>query len=90
MRISCPPTRHPCFFGIDFPSRAELIAADHTVEEVCKFIGADTLGYLSHEGLLSAVDHPNDFCTGCFTGKYPVAVTEEMNKLDLEVGAATG
>jgi amidophosphoribosyltransferase len=90
MRISCPPTRHPCFFGIDFPSRGELIAADHTVEDVCKFIGADSLGYLSHEGLLSAMDHPNDFCTGCFTGKYPVAVTEEMNKLDLEVGATAG
>jgi amidophosphoribosyltransferase len=88
MRISCPPTRHPCFFGIDFPSHDELIAARKTVDEVRKFIGADSLGYLSQEGLLSAVDHPNDFCTGCFTGKYPVEVTEQITKLDLETAGA--
>ena len=89
MRISCPPTRHPCYFGIDFPSKAELIAAEHTVEEIRKYIGADTLAYLSHDGLLRAVDHPGDFCTGCFTGKYPVPVTEEHNKHELELGAGT-
>jgi amidophosphoribosyltransferase len=88
MRISCPPTRHPCYFGIDFPSKDELAAANHTIEEIRQFIGADSLAYLSHEGLLSAVDHPNDFCTGCFTGKYPVPVTEEHNKHELEIGAA--
>ena len=89
MRISCPPTRHPCYFGIDFPSKSELIAAEHSVEEIRKYIGADSLAYLSHEGLLNAVDHPADFCTGCFTGKYPVPVTEEHNKHELEIGAAT-
>jgi len=89
MRISCPPTRHPCYFGIDFPSKTELIAAEHTVEEIRKYIGADSLAYLSHDGLLNAVDHPADFCTGCFTGKYPVPVTEEHNKHELEIGAAT-
>jgi amidophosphoribosyltransferase len=85
MRISCPPTRHPCFFGIDFPTRGELVAAERTVDEVRKFIGADSLAYTSIDGLLSVVDHPNDFCTGCFTGKYPVAPPGEQTKLDLEL-----
>ncbi|MFH0908053.1 MAG: amidophosphoribosyltransferase [bacterium] len=89
MRISCPPTRHPCYFGIDFPSRSELIAAEHSVEEIRKYIGADSLAYLCHDGLLRAVDHPADFCTGCFTGKYPVPVTEEHNKHELEIGSGT-
>lgn len=88
VRISCPPTRHPCYFGIDFPSQGELIAAHHSVADVCKFIGADSLGYLSQEGLLSAVDHPGDFCTGCFTGKYPVDVSDHHEKHDLELTAA--
>ena len=88
LRISCPPTRHPCYFGIDFPTRTELVAADKTVEEVCKFVGADSLAYNSLEGLLSAVDHPDDFCTGCFTGKYPYDVgTEERRKNALETWA---
>lgn len=87
LRISCPPTRHPCFFGIDFPSRGELVAADRDVEQVRKFIGADSLGYLSLSGLLSAVEHPTDFCTGCFTGRYPVSVEEEIHKLSLELPA---
>jgi amidophosphoribosyltransferase len=89
LRISCPPTRHPCYFGIDFPSKDELIAARHTADEVRQFIGADTLAYLSHEGLLSAVDHAGDFCTGCFTGKYPVDVSDHHAKHELEVAAAT-
>jgi len=84
MRISCPPTRHPCFFGIDFPSREELIAAQHDIEEICEFIGADSLGYLSHEGLLSAMDVPEDYCTGCFSSKYPVEVLEPHTKEALE------
>lgn len=87
VRISCPPTRHPCYFGIDFPSREELVAADRDVEQVRKFIGADSLGYLSLNGLLAAVEQPTDFCTGCFTGKYPVIVEEEHNKFELEIPA---
>lgn len=85
LRISCPPTRHPCHFGIDFPSRAELIAAERDVEEIRKFIGADSLGYVSLNGLLASMDHPNDFCTGCFTGKYPVSTADVHLKNDLEV-----
>ena len=88
MRISCPPTRNPCFFGIDFPSRTELIAAQHQLDEIREFIGADSLAYLSMEGLLSAFDHPGDYCTGCFSGKYPTEIAEEPTKKALEkVGA---
>lgn len=87
VRISCPPTRHPCYFGIDFPSREELVAADREVEEIRKFIGADSLGYLSLNGLLSAVEHPTDFCAGCFTGRYPVAVETSHHKFELEIPA---
>jgi amidophosphoribosyltransferase len=73
MRISCPPTVSPCYYGIDTPRRAELIAATHTLEEVRKYIEADSLGYLSLEGLLSAVNsHRDRYCTSCFTGRYPV------------------
>jgi len=89
LRISCPPTRHPCFFGIDFPSRTELIAAENSVEEICRFIGADSLAYLSLEGLRASVEHPTDFCTGCFTGNYPYPVAGEHTKHALEVIAET-
>ncbi len=84
LRVSCPPTRHPCFFGIDFPSRDELIAAQHSVPETAKFLGADSLAYLSVEGLLAAVDGPTDFCTGCFVGKYPAPIAENHTKKALE------
>ena len=87
VRISCPPTRHPCYFGIDFPSRDELVAADRDTEQIRKFIGADSLGYLSLNGLQAAVEHPTDYCTGCFTGRYPVEVAEEHNKFGLEIPA---
>ncbi len=72
LRISCPPVAHPCFYGIDFPTREELIAGAQSVEEVRAFIGADSLGYLSVEGLLSPFAAAKDFCTACFTGAYPV------------------
>ncbi len=73
MRISCPPTISPCFYGVDTPRRAELIAATHTVEEIRRYIGADSLGYLSVEGLLGAVGARDAYCTSCYTGHYPVA-----------------
>lgn len=85
MRICAPPIRHPCFFGVDMATRWELIAAQRTVPEICEFIGADTLGYLSLEGLLKAVDLPREtFCLACFTGEYPIPVQLEMDKLALE------
>ncbi len=74
MRISCPPTVSPCYYGIDTPHRNELIAAEHSVEEIRQFLGADTLSYLSLEGLREAVGptHPN-YCNACYTREYPVA-----------------
>ena len=81
MRVSCPPTRWPCYYGIDFPTRDELIAANKTVEEIRKFLELDSLGYLSEEGLLSAVTNPKDhYCTACFTGKYRAAVPGKGDK----------
>jgi amidophosphoribosyltransferase len=77
MRISSPPTTGPCYYGIDTPLRSELIASSHSVEEIRRFIGADSLAYLSHEGLLAAVDDEagRRHCTACFSGRYPVAVS---------------
>jgi amidophosphoribosyltransferase len=78
MRISSPPTTGPCYYGIDTPLKSELIASDHTTEEIRRHIGADTLGYLSHQGLLVAVDDAEGgrHCTACFSGRYPVAVAQ--------------
>lgn len=76
MRISCPPTIAPCYYGVDTPNREELIAAHQSVEEIRQFLGADSLGYLSHKGLLDAVGDPGQerHCTACYTGKYPTKV----------------
>jgi amidophosphoribosyltransferase len=85
MRICAPPIKYPCFFGVDMATRRELIAAHKTVPEIRDFIGADSLGYLSMEGLLKSVNMPRDiFCTACFTGDYPIPVQLEMDKLALE------
>ena len=74
LRISCPPTVSPCFYGVDTPSRAELIAATHTQEEIRKYVEADSLAYLSLDGLKAAVgSEQNSYCTSCYTGVYPVA-----------------
>ena len=73
VRISSPPTTYPCFYGIDTPTRKELIAATHTIEETCKYLTADSLSYLSIEGMLNILkDRRDDFCTACFSGVYPV------------------
>jgi len=85
MRICAPPIRYPCFFGVDMATRWELIAARKTVDEVRDFIGADSLGYLSIDGLIKAVGLPKEiFCLACFTGDYPIPVQLEMDKLALE------
>jgi amidophosphoribosyltransferase len=74
LRISCPPTISPCLYGIDTPRRSELIAATHTLEEIRRYIEADSVGYLSLEGLLSSVgSRRSSYCTSCYTGQYPVA-----------------
>jgi amidophosphoribosyltransferase len=76
LRISCPPTISPCYYGVDTPTHDELIAANHSIDEIRQFIGADSLGYLSHDGLLAACGAGDDmkFCTACYTGKYPLSV----------------
>jgi amidophosphoribosyltransferase len=79
MRISCPPTISPCFYGIDTPTRKELIASTHSVEEIRQYLGADTLGYLSLESLRQAVgDTQGRFCLACYTANYPTVVQEPL------------
>jgi amidophosphoribosyltransferase len=90
MRISSPPTTGPCYYGIDTPKRRDLIAAQHSVAEIREFIEADSLGYLSVEGMLEAVraegESPqNLYCTACFTGQYPVGTRKEESALSAAV-----
>jgi amidophosphoribosyltransferase len=77
MRISSPPTIGPCFYGIDTPTRKELIASTHRVDEIRKYITADSMQYLSLEGLLKVVTQPEDYCTACFDDNYPVFTRQE-------------
>ena len=91
MRVCAPPIRYPCFFGVDMATRRELIAYQKTIPQIRDFIGADTLGYLSIDGLIKAVALPRDiFCLACFTGEYPVPVQLEMDKLALGTAATGG
>jgi len=79
LRISAPPTTHPCYYGIDTPTRSELIASSHTREEIARYVTCDSLEYLSHAGMIEAVrDEPGagGFCSACFTGQYPVPLGE--------------
>ena len=80
VRVSAPPIRFPCFYGIDIPDEAHLIAASQSVEEIRRHMGADTLAYLSVEGMLRAVPAPGDQCTACFTGDYPTPRPETFRK----------
>ncbi|MBF0494710.1 MAG: amidophosphoribosyltransferase [Candidatus Omnitrophica bacterium] len=85
MRISCPPIKFPCFYGIDFPNRKELIANQlSSIEEIGKQIGVDSLKYLSIEGMLKAAEDSNNFCTACFSGVYPTKVNKRATKAALE------
>ncbi len=97
LRVSSPPTTGPCHYGIDTPLRSELIASNHSLEEIRQYIEADSLGYLSHDGLLEAVGDAagERHCTACFSGRYPVAVSQPEDwqlKLlfDSRAGAARG
>jgi amidophosphoribosyltransferase len=87
MRISCPPTISPCYYGVDTPTREELIASSNTPEAIRKYLGADSLGYLSLPGLRRAVnDTEGDFCTSCYTGVYPT----DLVQLEVREDAAAG
>jgi len=84
LRISSPPTSYPCFYGIDMPTRQELIASSHSIDEIRKYITADTLGYISMEGIQKVVPFPMNFCAACFDGEYPVPFPgEKMLQLGL-------
>jgi amidophosphoribosyltransferase len=97
LRISSPPTRWPCFYGIDTPTRAELIAATHSIEEICKYVTADSLGYLSLEGLVASVRgieqrtkggsevSDDSYCLACFSGEYPVPFVTGQKSRHLRV-----
>jgi amidophosphoribosyltransferase len=88
MRISSPPTTHSCFYGIDTPERGKLLAARHNVEEMAAIIGADSLAFISLDGLYRALGKPGrdaktpQFCDACFTGDYPIALTDHIEPRD--------
>ena len=81
MRISSPPIRYPCYYGIDMPTRSELIASSHTVEEIAAYIGVESLGYLSEKGLFELTPFGiEDYCMACFNGKYAVEFEQNIHK----------
>lgn len=83
-RVASPPIISPCFYGIDMPTKGELIGSTRTVEKIRAYLGVDSLGYLSLDGMLSLSSHPKDsFCTACFSGKYPTRINRQSGKLAL-------
>ena len=81
VRISSPPVKWPCYYGIDFATRAELIGAEMTIEEIRSSIGADSLGFVSEEGLIEATKvAENKLCTACFSGKYPIQIPADLSE----------
>ncbi len=80
VRISSPPIKHPCYYGIDISRHSELIASEKSIEEIRDYLGADSLGYLTIEGMLSTVDNPQDYCTACFSGEYRTPVPAAFDK----------
>ena len=85
LRVSCPPIRHPCFYGIDFPTSEELIAHNRTVQQIADFLEVDSLAYLSMDGLLACMNRPkDDYCTACWTGRYKVPIDQPQSKFSFE------
>src|SRR5436190_111201 len=83
--VSCPPHMHPCVYGIDFPDRSKLMAANHSLENIRKYLNADSLHYLSQEGLVKATGLPkNSFCMACYDGNYPVSFDPDLDKEIIE------
>jgi amidophosphoribosyltransferase len=84
-RITCPPIKWPCFYGIDMSTRQELVASDLSIEEVRQFVAADSLGYLSMEGMVAATGQGRgEFCRACFDGEYPIEIPRDAGKFLLE------
>ena len=85
MRVACPPIRHPCFYGVDFPTREELLANKRDMEQIREFLEVDSIGYISLEGLLSCASLPADhYCTACWSGDYRIPVKTVVNKFSME------
>ncbi|MEA2708025.1 MAG: amidophosphoribosyltransferase, partial [Phycisphaerales bacterium] len=85
LRVSCPPIRHPCFYGIDFPTSEELIAHNRSVEQIREFLEVDSLAYLSLEGMLACEKGPpRDYCTACWSGKYKIPIDQPQSKFSFE------
>jgi amidophosphoribosyltransferase len=85
LRVSSPPVKHSCYFGIDTPSRKQLVGAVKSVDEICEMVGADSLAYISIEGLVESIEIPGErLCTACFNGDYPMAVPKSANKFVFE------
>ena len=85
LRVACPPIKHPCFYGVDFPTREELLANRRTIEQIRDFLEVDSVGYISLEGLLRCASLPADhYCTACWSGKYRIPVSTMVNKFSME------
>jgi amidophosphoribosyltransferase len=85
LRVSCPPIRHPCFYGIDFATPHELVAHNRTVEQIRQFLEVDSLAYLSIEGMLSCLQVPErDCCTACWSGQYKIPIDQPTSKFSFE------
>jgi len=85
MMASCPPIRNPCFYGVDFPTREELLANNRTLDQIKEFLKVDSIGYLSLEGMLACAAMPaSHYCTACWSGRYPIPVNTQMNKFAME------
>ncbi|HLL89952.1 MAG TPA: amidophosphoribosyltransferase, partial [Tepidisphaeraceae bacterium] len=85
LRVSCPPIRHPCFYGIDFPTSEELIAHNRTVEDIAQFLEVDSLAYLSLDGLLGCMKSAKrDYCTACWSGHYKIPIDTPVSKFSFE------
>jgi amidophosphoribosyltransferase len=95
MRISSPPTTHSCFYGIDTPERSKLLAARHTVQEMAELIGADSLAFISIDGLYRALDKDGRdpkqpyYCDACFTGDYPIALPDQQDNTERQLSLLT-
>ena len=91
VRISAPPVKWPCFFGIDFATRAELIANGLDTDEICRSLGADSLGYISLDGMIEATEqNSSQLCTACFSGDYKIPVPPEADLSDKELSGTSG
>jgi amidophosphoribosyltransferase len=85
MRVSCPPIRYPCFYGVDFPTRKELLANERTLEQIKEFLEVDSIQYLPLDKMLECVSLPkNHYCTACWSGKYPIPVDVATNKFSMD------